>query len=72
MGVRLTGFRGVHEGTNRQESSLPVRSEAHEGNGSGAGPSRLWGGSARNPIPVDSCRFLSTRLRGGPARRGRA
>lgn len=35
-----------------------MRSEAHEGNGSGAGPSRLWGGPALNSIPVDSCRFL--------------
>ena len=47
---------------NRQESSLPMRSEAHEGNGSGAGPSRLWDGSARNSTPVDSCRLLSIRL----------
>ena len=35
-----------------------MRSEAHEGNGSGSGPSRLWGGPALNSIPVDSCRFL--------------
>ena len=40
-----------------------MRSEAHEGNGSGAGPSRLWGGPALNSIPVDSCQSCQSCLK---------
>ena len=45
-GPRARGDESAGVDRNRQESSLPVRSEAHEGNGSGAGASRLWGGPA--------------------------
>ena len=55
----------------RQESNLPVRCEALEGSGSGAGGTDLAGPAWNNSIPVDSCRFPSTRLRGRPWRSAR-
>ena len=71
-----SGVRGrVREGTNRQESTGVGFARAERGARGqrlkGGGDSAL-GGPARNSIPVDSCRFLSTRLWGGSARRGRA
>ena len=69
MGVRLTGFRGVREGTNRQESTGIDRSRvcpcgARRTRATAQGRDRVDSGVARRAtrllsIPVDSCRFGS-------------
>ena len=69
MGVRLTGFRGVHEGTNRQESTGIDRGRvcpcgARRTRSTAQGRGRVGSGAARRATrflstPVDSCRLGS-------------